>query len=255
MIFVKKILTVLIILAVLAAVVLPVEHYYGDNIYAHFAFSDSPVIKVSDDTYRCAKDSFEDFVEYMKNDGWDFVDQLGSGYIFEKGDERVICIISIKEFYAEWRVSDEPKPQTDTEDEHTTVPDAEPATKLPDEPIAAVDNLEGPLGTAPTLGEDSEYAAHVVFHADKDIKNFRFFKVNMTYNEESNTLTGTPEKEYGSLNYVAGGEEVILMGDAGETLPFLAVSFESLSGRTYYYAIQISGEDGHSFLTPFEIAE
>ena len=253
----KKVLTVLIILAVLAAVVLPVEHYYGDNIYAHFAFSDSPVVKVKDDTYRCAKDSIEDFVEYMKNDGWDFVDQLGSGYIFEKGDERVLAIVSIKEFYAEWKVSDEPKPQTDPvpEDEHTTVPAAEPATKLPDEPIAAVDNLEAPLGTAPTFGEDSEYAAHVVFHADKDIKNFSFFKVNMTYDEENNTLTGTPEKEYGSLNYVKAGEEVILMGDTGETLPFLAVSFESLSGKTYYYAIQISGEDGHSFLTPFEIAE
>ncbi len=251
----KKILTVLIILAILAAVVLPVEHYYGDNVYAHFAFSDSPVIKVKDNTYRCAKDSFEDFVEHMKNDGWNFVDQMGSGYIFEKSDERVIAVVSIKEFYAEWKVSDEPMPQTESEDEYTTVSAAEPATKPLREPVASIDNLEGPLGTAPTFGEDSEYAAHLVFHADGDIKNFRFFKVNMTYNEESNTLTGTPEKEFGSLNYVKAGEEVILMGDTGETLPFLAVSFESLSGKTYYYAIQISGEDGHSFLTPFEITE
>lgn len=253
----KKFLTFFIILVVLAAVVLPVEHYYGDNIYGFFAFSDSPVIKVKDDTYRCGKDTVEDFVEYMKNDGWDFVDQMGSGYFFEKGDERVICIVSIKEFYAEWKVSNEPKPQTDTDSdaEYTTVPAAESATKLPREPIAAIDNLEAPLGTAPTFGEDSEYAAHLVFHADKDIKNFRFFKVNMTYNEDNNALTGTPEKEYGSLNYVREGEEVILMGDTGETLPFLAVSFESLSGKTYYYAIQISGEDGHSFLTPFEITK
>lgn len=123
------------------------------------------------------------------------------------------------------------------------------------EPVANIENLEGPLGTADVFGEDGEYAAHLVFKTNQDVKNFRFFKVDMTYNEESNSLSGKFIKEFGSREILKADEEVILIGDTGETLPFLAVSYESANGNTYNYAIQISGEDGSAFLTPFDISK
>lgn len=137
--------------------------------------------------------------------------------------------------------------QAKTEPEETTgAPEATP------EPVPEIEDLGNrALGTAPTFGEDSEYAGHFIFRADQDIKNFKFFKVDMFFDGDKNILTGSMEKEYGSLNAIRAGEEVLIMGDTGETLPFLAVSYESESGQKYYYAIEISGEDGHPLLTPF----
>ncbi len=137
--------------------------------------------------------------------------------------------------------------QPQTEQEETTG-----VTEAKAEPVPEIEDLGNrALGTAPTFGEDSEYAGHFIFKADQDIKNFKFFKVDMFFDGDKNILTGSMEKEYGSLKAIRAGEEVLIMGDTGETLPFLAVSFESESGQKYYYAIEISGEDGHPLLTPF----
>lgn len=145
-------------------------------------------------------------------------------------------------------------PSVSSSESTSTETAASDSQNLP-EPAASIENLEEPLGTADVFGEESEYAAHFVFKTDKDVKNFRFFKVDMTYNEESNRLTGTPEKEYGFRETLNAEEEVVLIGETGEIMPFLAVSYESLNGNVYYYAIEISGEDGHAFLTPFDIVK
>ncbi len=102
----KKILKILAVVIVLAAVLLPIEHYYCDNIYALAAFSKAPVAKVGENMYRCAKDDYKDFIEYMQSEGWSYVTQLGSVHFFEKGDKFVGCELSIKKLYAEWTVEE-----------------------------------------------------------------------------------------------------------------------------------------------------
>jgi len=123
------------------------------------------------------------------------------------------------------------------------------------EPTAYIENLEGVLDTAPVLGEDSDYAAHLVFKTDTDVKNFCFFKVDMTWDENTNSLIGNPVKEFGFMDSLKANEEVLLIGETGEILPTLAVSFDSVDGTVYYFAIEISGEDGHAFLTEFTLAD
>lgn len=102
----KKFLKIIAVVIALAAVLLPLEHYYCDNIYALAAFSKSPVIEVDKGVYRCAKDNYKDFIEYMQSEGWSYVNQLGSVHFFEKGDKAVGCELSIKKLYAEWTVEE-----------------------------------------------------------------------------------------------------------------------------------------------------
>ena len=70
------------------------------------AFSKAPVIEVDKNVYRCAKDDYKDFIEYMQSEGWSYVTQLGSVHFFEKGDKIVGCELSIKKLYAEWTVEE-----------------------------------------------------------------------------------------------------------------------------------------------------
>lgn len=144
--------------------------------------------------------------------------------------------------------------QADTTSSETSTEAPVSSSKFP-EPNVSIENLESPLGTAIFLGEDSAYAVHLLFKTDFEIKNFRFFKAQMEYNEETNRLSGSCEKEYGFLETLSEDDDVILIGETGEILPFLAVSFESLNGEKYFYAIEISGKDGHALLTPFDYSE
>lgn len=139
-----------------------------------------------------------------------------------------------------------------TEEEKTTVQPS--ATEAKSEPKATIEDLQNPLGTANVFGEDSAYAAHLLFKVDQNVNKFRFVKlVNVTYDEKTNIIKGALSKQYGYRDTLNADEDVILIGDLGETLPFLAVSYESESGKTYSYAIQMSGEDGHPYLTPMEL--
>lgn len=104
----KKIVKIVAILVLLAAIILPIEHYYCDNIYGFFAFSKSPVVKVNDKVYRCAKDEPEDFINYMIENGWnkpESIAQLGNAYFLEKDGKTMTCLRRIKKFYAEWHVT------------------------------------------------------------------------------------------------------------------------------------------------------
>lgn len=155
----------------------------------------------------------------------------------------------------------EPKP-TDTNKPTDSTASTTEATKINTEADqfyndlkASIENLEGPLGTAPVFGEESENAGHFVFKVNQDVKNFRFFKVNTTYDEDANRLAGELAKTYGTRESLGADEEVLLIGNVGEILPTLAVSFDSEDGASHYYAIEISGEDGKAMLTPFDIAE
>lgn len=98
----KKLITVLIVVVILAAILLPIEHYYGDNIYGFFKFKDSPVVQTDENTYICSKDNPEDFLDYMKDDGWNVSDQMGMLYTFEKDGEKIYYCLYFKEFYAQW---------------------------------------------------------------------------------------------------------------------------------------------------------
>ena len=100
--FLKKLLTIIIILVILTSILLPVEHNYGDNIYGFFKFKDSPVVQVDEETYICSKDNCENFIDYMKNDGWNVSDQMGMLYTFEKDGEKTDYRLYFKEFYAQW---------------------------------------------------------------------------------------------------------------------------------------------------------
>ena len=55
----KKFLIIIAVFIASAAVLLPLEHYYCDNIYALAAFSKAPVIEVDKNVYRCAKDDYK----------------------------------------------------------------------------------------------------------------------------------------------------------------------------------------------------
>lgn len=101
----KRIIKPLILLLFLVIILLPLYHFYGDNIYASIVFDKSTVVQVDENVYRCPKDSHKDFLNYMKNSGWTFTEQMGSGYFFEKKDEKVVCCVSIKNLYAEWTVT------------------------------------------------------------------------------------------------------------------------------------------------------
>ena len=89
--------------------VLYIEHYYGDNIYAAFAFKDSDVIKVNESTYRAPKDNYKVFDTYMADNGWFFKEQLGSMYVFENDEKYANCLLEFKEFYALYSVTYEDK--------------------------------------------------------------------------------------------------------------------------------------------------
>lgn len=104
----KTIITIAIIIAMII-VALPIEHYYGDNIYGAFAFRNEDVIKVSDSKYITHKDKPECFDEYMKKQGWSFVDRMGSCIIFENDTQIANCVNEFKEFYAEYNVTYESK--------------------------------------------------------------------------------------------------------------------------------------------------
>jgi len=95
---------IILIVLLIAVVAFPMVHYLGDNIYGAFAFSKSDVIQVDENTYRCSKDNYKDFINYMKDNGWIFVEQLGAGYRFKKDNKKVICIHSAKKFYAKWEL-------------------------------------------------------------------------------------------------------------------------------------------------------
>ena len=104
----KKRIIIIISVGILLVVVfagLYVEHYYGDNIYAAFAFRDSNVIKVDDNTFRAPKDDYQKFTEYMLGEGWRMKDRLGSMLIFENDEQTAECSEEFKEFYAEYNVT------------------------------------------------------------------------------------------------------------------------------------------------------
>lgn len=94
-----KFLNVLGVIALLLFIVYPVEHYWGDNIYGFFAFSKEDVVQVAENEYRFPKDEPETFSQYMKTQGWTYVDQLGSATIYTKDNVKATCFTSFKEFY------------------------------------------------------------------------------------------------------------------------------------------------------------
>lgn len=100
----KKLIKVIIIVFLLACVVAPIEHFYGDNIYNIFVFAKEPVVQINENTYKTAKDCPELFVEYMQDEGWKFIEQGGSFFFFERDNKKAICEVDFKEFYSEWTV-------------------------------------------------------------------------------------------------------------------------------------------------------
>lgn len=103
----KKFIKIFSIVLVVIIIGVPLFHYYCDDVYELFAFSKNAVVQVDDNTYRCSKDEYDDFLTYMKNDDWKVVDQMGSCMILEKDGKRINCVIEIKKFYAEWTVYDD----------------------------------------------------------------------------------------------------------------------------------------------------
>lgn len=101
----KKVILSICIIVILMVVAVPIEHFFGDNIYGIFAFAKEDVVKVSKNEYRTHKDKPELFTEYMKNQGWKFVDQGGTILFFEKDEQRAYCDIDFKEFYAVMEVT------------------------------------------------------------------------------------------------------------------------------------------------------
>ncbi|MDD6727668.1 MAG: hypothetical protein PUE08_00395 [Eubacteriales bacterium] len=101
----KKVLSIIAVIIVLVCIAVPVEHFYGDNIYALFAFSKSDVVQVSENVYKVPKDNPEKFQEYMLSNGWEFTDQLGTTAVYEKDGTKAYCDVDFKEFYAQYTVT------------------------------------------------------------------------------------------------------------------------------------------------------
>lgn len=100
----KKFIKAMVIIVLLVCVLVPVEHFWGDNIYGLFAFAKSDVVEIEKNTYKTPKDDAEVFIDYMEKDGWELYDQGGSTYFLKKGDRLASCSVDYKEFYSIWTV-------------------------------------------------------------------------------------------------------------------------------------------------------
>lgn len=105
MIMKKKIILSICIIIILIVVAVPIEHFFGDNVYGAFAFAKEDVVKISENEYRTYKDKPELFTEYMENQGWKFIDRGGTILFFEKDGQQAYCDIDFKEFYAVMEVT------------------------------------------------------------------------------------------------------------------------------------------------------
>lgn len=102
---IKVLSIILVVILLLILIALPIEKYYGDDIYASIAFSESEVVQVIENIYRVPKDNPNVFYEYMVDQGWRYVEQLGTTTVFERNGERVSCDLEFKELYAVYKVS------------------------------------------------------------------------------------------------------------------------------------------------------
>lgn len=100
----KKLIKISAALLIVIIIGIPLFHYYCDDVYELFVFSKSDVVQVNESTYICSKDEYEDFLIYMKNDGWEEVDQMGACIILEKDGKRIDCFLEIKRFYSRWTI-------------------------------------------------------------------------------------------------------------------------------------------------------
>lgn len=102
----KKAIIIIISVLIVGTALAGVVYFYGDNIYAAFAFRENNVIEVEENVFRVPKDSPEVFREYMEEQGWSCNEsaQMGSMYVYEKGNQRAECIRHILNFYAEFSV-------------------------------------------------------------------------------------------------------------------------------------------------------
>ena len=97
----KKIIAGIVVILFLLCLV-PVEHFYGDNIYGAIVYKEYDVKKINDHIYHAAKDRpAEAFTEYMESQGYNFCDQLGAGLIYQNDSCQKLFVLTFKEFYAE----------------------------------------------------------------------------------------------------------------------------------------------------------
>ena len=100
----KKIIIGTVVLLFLMCLV-PIEHYYGDNIYGALMYGEYDVKKISDSTYHVSKDRpVEAFNEYMESQGYEFVDQMGAGVFYGNESCKKMFDFDFKEFYAEFEL-------------------------------------------------------------------------------------------------------------------------------------------------------
>lgn len=102
----KKAIIIIISVLIVGTALAGAAYLYGDNIYTALVFSESNIIEVEENVFRVPKDSPEIFREYMEEQGWSCNEeaQMGSMYVYEKGNQRAECIRHILNFYAEFRV-------------------------------------------------------------------------------------------------------------------------------------------------------
>lgn len=99
----KKFISIALIVLVLAGAALFTFYIWGDDIYSYFAFSDSHVVQVGEDVYRCPNKDYDAFRDYLEADGWELSDQMGAMHLFEKDGEKTAYICHGGDFYTEWR--------------------------------------------------------------------------------------------------------------------------------------------------------
>ncbi len=100
----KKIIIGTVVLLFLMCLV-PIEHYYGDNIYGALMYGEYDVKKISDSVYHVSKDrSVDAFNEYMESQGYEFLEQLGASVLYENESCKKVFDIDFKEFYAEFEL-------------------------------------------------------------------------------------------------------------------------------------------------------
>jgi len=100
---------------------------------------------------------------------------------------------------------------------------------------------------------DSEYAVHILTTFDQAISNLTLLELNSTF--EPAYIGISIENEIQTIDEVTPGDEVVITGELGEFSPILGFSFVNGFGRTVYYSITESGEDGSIIIEEFEPTE
>lgn len=100
----KKIIIGAVVLIFMFCLV-PIEHYYGDNIYGALVYKEYDVKQVSDTIFHVSKDRHvEAFNEYMESQGYKFLDQMGAGVLYGNEACQKFFVIEFKKLYAEFEL-------------------------------------------------------------------------------------------------------------------------------------------------------